>query len=88
MLKQQINASTTLSHIVMGTHPVCVHTLRSFGVNTCREMFSGGKTPYHGVDPLLLSQMLNTVYAVSNTGFTLTYSQIMLCLSTVATNSK
>ena len=27
---------------------------------TCWEIFSGGKTPYPGVDPLLLSQMLDT----------------------------
>ena len=31
----------------------------SYGV-TCWEIFSGGKTPYPGVDPLLLSQMLDT----------------------------
>jgi hypothetical protein len=36
-----------------------VHTQWSFGV-TCWEIFNGGKTPYPGVDPLLLSQMLDT----------------------------
>lgn len=29
----------------------------SFGV-TCWEVFSGGKTPYPGVDPMTLSKML------------------------------
>ncbi len=46
-------------HVIIIMMYYIVHTQWSFGV-TCWEIFNGGKTPYPGVDPLLLSQMLDT----------------------------
>ncbi len=36
-----------------------MHMQWSFGV-TCWEVFNGGKSPYPGVDPVSLTQMLET----------------------------